>query len=209
MDISELPAAVSRLATQRAVADYAAALARAASDLATRQLPEAFIAARPAVLARVRPAFDAEVSALIEAAAKLPAGSAALDPASVLETHTSRDYDRARTALDRIEVIGMLFLDSSMYDDAQRPGEQVCRIVRHPTGTPTEQGLYRTSVTTPENAVMRRLYKDFDSDPRVTLIGVARGEYAGARFDLARSDAELCERIASGREGHRNVSRHS
>ncbi len=159
----------------------------------------------PELLDRFRPVFTDAAATLATAAAKLPDGPAALDPAAILEADARSPYRQARDALDTLEAIVRAVPVLLHHDGSTPVGSLVVTVANVPNvGPALTDGLTNGILNPPEEAeairAVGKLVKDFAADATLTLLGIARCEYPGVELSLpadAEALADRVERIAT------------
>lgn len=196
----------------RVVRDQAAAVD---AGLVNR-LGAALVDAREAVLAAVRPPFEAAVASLVKAAARLPAGAAATDDRAARQAGASDALSAAEAALATLQAAAEVY-DPVGTDEAHwlPAGVDVVRVVTI-TGR-VEQLRYPHNVEAPEKATntpdvinrverVRALVMAYKADELAACIGVARGQFGNdVRLSLPADAAELARRREAVRTAHQDV----
>lgn len=198
----DLDARLADLARRRALATLAGDAVRLWGSYEGSAMRGHVLAALPTVVERLRPAFAKAAHDLATAARSLPAGDAALDANAIIAADASKAYRAAQAAVSKLEAFGAV-LPASGHAGWELPdGAAVCRIVALPdAGEPGTAG--RPDSEAPERAVIRAVPRDFHSAATLTLVRVARDEYAGAAFDLAADGEDFAARIENVKQAHR------
>lgn len=154
--------------------------------------------ALPDVRKAVASTFTKAATALTEAAQSLPAGKAALNAEAVLNEDAGGAYSVARDALATITTLAAVF-EAVPATDGTTPAPLLALLpaVNLPTTTPREVSNMSSRVVndSADNQAVRAFAKAASDDPRLVLLDVARGKYAGLSLSLAEDTAEVARRV--------------
>jgi hypothetical protein len=200
-DPGELADVLDELDTQkRRSAVIKAATAGGLRNRLQQHQSQAVFEAVPELLEQLRPLFDSTVKELTKAAAKLPAGTAALDPAAILDAEAHSPDRQARNALITLEAIATAIPVALRNDGSTTNGTKAVAILDVPAAGPLLwDGTHEGHLNPPEDLqrckAIAALVKDYDSDTRLTLLDVARGKYSGVTFSLPTSNQQVAARV--------------
>lgn len=183
---------------------YTQARDRATAQAAADALPE--------LTSRLRPVFDAAAQALHHAAATLPTGAAALDPATVLAADAETGFREARSALSTIRTIAAVFVAPLRTDGTTPLGATIVAVVDVPDCGPLRwDGLHDGGGTLndPDDLArlngIQQLVKDYQAAPDLALLDVTRDAYPGVSLSLAATPADMAARVERVSTAHTRI----
>jgi hypothetical protein len=205
----ELADVLDELDTQkRRGAVIAAATAGGLRNRLQQRQSQAVFEAVPELLERLHPVFDTAVKELTKTAAKLPAGTAALDPAAVLDAEAHSPYRQARNALTTLEAIASAIPVVLLNDGSTTNGTKAVAILDVPVAGPLLwNGTHEGHLNPPDDLqrckAIAALVKDYNSDTHLTLLDVVRGKYTDVTFSLPTSNQQIAARVERVSTAHK------